>query len=217
MSATFFYLSRNLECLTALTHEVRSAFPNIESICQGHALASCTYLRACLDEAMRMSPPIPGVLWRQVLAGGVSINRSDSNEESDHVPAGLDVGTGIYAIHHNRVYFPDPLAYKPTRWLSTHTSPDEIAQARSAFMPFSSGSRGCVAKPLAYLEMSLAVARVVWLGDMRVAGTEGEGGSRMWEDRGHDRKEEYQIKDQLTSLKDGPVLEFRYRDDLDGR
>lgn len=77
------------------------------------------------------------------------------------------------------IYFPDPLACKPTRWLSPHTPPDSVALARSAFMPFNSGSRGCAAKPLAYLEMSLAVARVVWLGEMRVAGTEGEGGSRM--------------------------------------
>ena len=216
ISATFFYLSRNPECLAILTQEVRSAFPDVESIRQGYALHSCTYLRACLDEAIRMSPPIPGVLWREVVAGGISIRRSDNNEEADHFPAGLDLGTGIYAIHHNRIYFPAPFTYQPTRWLSPHTPPDRVALARSAFMPFSSGSRGCVAKPLAYLEMSLAVARVVWLGDMRVAGTEGEGGSRMWKDRGYERKGEYQIKDQLTSWKEGPVLEFRSREDLEG-
>lgn len=194
MSATFFYLFRITECLAALTHEVTSAFPDLESIFQGHTLNSCTYLRACLDEAMRMSPPIPGVLWRETLAGGVSIHRFDNSEEADHFPAGLDVGTGIYAIHHNDVYFLAPFAYNPTRWLSPHTPPESVALARSAFMPFSSGSRGCVAKPLAYLEMSLAVARVVWLGELRVAGTEGEGGSRMWKDRGRARKGEYQSR-----------------------
>ena len=156
-----------------------------------------------------MSPPIPGILWREVVASGVSIRRSDNNEEADHFPADLDLGTGIYAIHHNRIYFPAPFTYPPTRRLSPHTTRDRVALARSAFMPFSSGSRGCVAKPLAYLEMSLAVARVVWLGDMKVAGTEGEGGSRMWKDRGYERKGGYQIKDQLTSWKEGPVLEFR--------
>lgn len=140
ISATFFYLSRNPECLSAVTQEVRSAFPDIECIRQGHALHSCIYLRACLDEAMCMSPRIPGVLWREILAGGVSIHRSDNNEGAEYFPAGLDVGTGIYAIHHNRIYFPDPFAYKPTRWLSPHTPPDRIALARSAFMPFSSGS-----------------------------------------------------------------------------
>lgn len=140
ISATFFYLSRNPECLSAVTQEVRSAFPDIECIRQGHALHSCIYLRACLDEAMCMSPRIPGVLWREILAGGVSIHRSDNNEGAEYFPAGLDVGTGIYAIHHNRIYFPDPFAYKPTRWLSPHTPPDRVALARSAFMPFSSGS-----------------------------------------------------------------------------
>lgn len=51
---------------------------------------------------------------------------------------------------------------------------------------------------------------------MRVAGTEGEGGSRMWVDSGGKRKGEYQIKDQLSSLGDGPVLGFKCRDDSDG-
>lgn len=62
----------------------------------------------------------------------------------------------------------------------------------------------------------MAVARVVWMGEMRVAGTEGEGGSCVWKDRGYGMKGEYQIKDQLTSWKDGPVLEFKSREDLEG-
>lgn len=70
------------------------------------------YLRACLDEAMRISPPIPGVLWCETLVGGV---RCDNSEEADHAPAGLDVGTGIYGIHHHRLYFLELVAYKPTR------------------------------------------------------------------------------------------------------
>lgn len=82
MSATFFYLSSNPECLAALTQEVRSAFPDIESIYQGHALHSCTYLRACLAEAMRMSHPIPGVLWREILAGGFSMQRLNDRDST---------------------------------------------------------------------------------------------------------------------------------------
>lgn len=157
-----------------------------------------------------MSPPAPGVFWREILPGGLSI-QNPNGQSADKFPAGMDVGTGIYAIHHNPIYFPQPFLYNPSRWLSPETSQEAIALARSAFMPFSSGPRACVAKPLAYLEMSLAVASVVWLGDMRVAGNQGEGGSGLWKDRGMDRISEYQVKDQMTSWKDGPVLQFRAR------
>lgn len=35
--------------------------------------------------------------------------------------------------------------------------------------------------------------------------------AHVWKDRGGERKGEYQMKDQLTSWKDGPVLEFKSR------
>lgn len=155
-----------------------------------------------------MSPPAPGVFWREILAGGLSITDED-NSVAKHLSPGLDVGTGIYSLHHNPLYFPNPWAYNPSRWLEPVTSAEEVALAKSAFMPFSAGPRACAAKSLAYVEMTLAVGRVVWLGEMRVAGREGEGGFGRWEDRGVERKGEYQVEDQMTSKKDGPVLEFR--------
>ena len=157
---------------------------------------------------MHMSPPAPGVFFREILTGGLSVDNEDSGT-TDHFPPGLDVGTAIYAIHHNPLYFPDPFSYNPSRWLEPATPAEQVALAKSAFMPFSSGPRACAAKPLAYLEMALAVARIVWLGEMRVAGRDGEGGFGCWEDRGVERKGEYQVEDQMTSSKDGPVLEFR--------
>jgi len=162
---------------------------------------------------MRMSPSAPGVFYREILPGGISVYNKDTGKV-DHFHEGLDLGTGIYAIHHNLDYFPNPFTYNPSRWLSPATSPEKVALARSAFMPFSSGPRACVAKPLAYLELTLAVARVVWLGEMRVAGREGEGGWGVWKNR-EVRKDEYQVEDQMTSWKDGPVLEFRGREGLD--
>lgn len=159
-----------------------------------------------------MSPSAPGIFYREILSGGISVHNQVTGKV-DHFPEGLDLGTGIYAIHHNPDYFSEPFTYNPSRWLSPDTCPDDVALARSAFMPFSSGPRACVAKPLAYLEMTLAVARVVWLGDMRVAGREGEGGWGVWKNR-ETRKYEYQVEDQMTSWKDGPMLQFRGRERL---
>ena len=114
------------------------------------------------------------------------------------MPAGYDVGTGIYAVHHNPLYFPQPFVYDPSRWLINADDPSSEARvnlARCAFIPFSYGPRACVARPLAYLEMTLAVARVLWAADIRAAAGEkgkvGEGHPRLgW---GRHRVEEYQL------------------------
>ena len=134
---------------------------------------------------------ILGVFWREILPGGALINGT-------HMPAGYDVGTGIYAVHHNPLYYPKPFVYDPSRWLIDPEDPSSerrVNLARSAFIPFSHGPRACVARPLAYLEMTLAVARVLWAADMRAVGGEegkvGEGHPSLgW---GRHRVEEYQL------------------------
>lgn len=79
------------------------------------------------------------------------------------------------------------------------------------FAPFLIGPRSCVAKPFAYLEMSLAVAGLVWLMDFRAADATGEGRPGCGE-MGRERREEFQIVDMFSSSKTGPVLQWRRRE-----
>ena len=44
------------------------------SIGTGSSLASCVYLRACIDEAMRMSPAAPSELSRTGFAGSLVVD-----------------------------------------------------------------------------------------------------------------------------------------------
>lgn len=86
-----------------------------------------------------------------------------------------------------------------------------MALAQSAFCPFSVGPRGCIGKALAYAELMTALARVLWTYDMKLAeGVRvGEGDERgEW---GRQRESEYQLRDSFTSLKDGPMVQFRER------
>lgn len=207
LAATFFYLAHNTEILAQATKEVRNAFDNAEDIVHGSALTGCRFLRACIDEAMRMSPPVGGGLPRRILPGGLDI-------EGAHFPGGIDVCVPHYTLHHNASYFPSPFTYDPSRWLPDASS-QELAQfhdlALSAFCPFSIGPRGCIGKGLAYVEMTTVLARTLFLFDMRLAPgtTLGEGGPEMEE--GRRRAGEFQLKDTFTSMKDGPFVQFRAR------
>ena len=115
LAATLFYLSRNSESYKRLKSEIRTSFSTIDSICQGRALSHCHYPRACLDEAMRLSPPAAGFFWRETTGSGALI-------DGVLVPAGYDVGVGIYALHHNQRYFPDSYAFRPECFLLVETS-----------------------------------------------------------------------------------------------
>lgn len=213
MAATLFYLVRNLPCLARVTEEVRGAFESVEDIHQSPRLAGCLYLRSCVDEAMRLSPSVAGTLPREVQAGGIQI-------DGHYIPEGTVVGTPQYAIHHNPEYFPQPFAYVPERWTVGASMPgrasvvteDDVRRSKSAFCPFSIGPRGCIGKSLAYSELLITLARVLYRYDLRRAvHIEDPGEGHEDAEWGRHRPEEYQLVDAFTSLKDGPMIEFRER------
>jgi cytochrome P450 len=160
-------------------------------------LLSCQYLKACIDEALRLAPAAPGALWREACEGGAFI-------DGEFIPEGLDAGTCTYALSHSAEYFEEPFKFMPERFIDR--SP---ANNFDAYAPFSIGPRSCLAKPLAYLELTLALAHIIWRMDFEVVSSLGEGGSNMG--RGRERREEFQITDMFSSNKQGPVLKFRRR------
>ena len=219
MAATLFYLVRHPAALAKATQEVRAMFDNIEEIFQGPRLTSCTYLRACIDEAMRLAPSVGGLLPREALPGGMTV-------DGEAIPAGTVVGTPHYTIHHNPDYFPDPFSFVPERWIAGSVldkaagqaprtvGEREVSRAQSAFCAFSVGPRGCIGKGLAYVEMMTTLAWTLFAYDLRravgvVDPSEGDdSGTAEW---GRDRVGEYQLVDTFTSLKNGPMVEFRPR------
>ena len=207
----FFYLSRYRACYAKLVSEIRETFSSASEIQTGAKLSQCRYLRACIDEAMRMTPPSPSVLWREVCAAGVLV-------DSESIPRGYDVGCSTYTIHHNEEYFPDSYTFYPERWIPSAENPkDAVDKARLAFDPFSQGPRACAGKTMAYMEMSNVLAKTVWFMDFRrpdgPLGLIGEG--RPGDRKGRHRVKEFQVQDIITSFHDGPFVEFRCREGLE--
>ncbi|WEW56697.1 hypothetical protein PRK78_002145 [Emydomyces testavorans] len=164
LAASFFYLSHNRAAYERVTAEIRSVFHSLEEIKLGPQMNQCIFLRACIDESMRMSPSAASSLWRETEKNGATV-------DSEYIPAGVDVGTCIYSIHHNPAYYPQPFSFHPERWISdeAHKVDGDVALARSAFNPFSIGPRSCIGKGLAYVELQLALAHILWAFDFRLA------------------------------------------------
>jgi len=163
-----------------------------------------------------MTPGVGGILPREVLQDGITI-------DGKYFPPGVDIGVPIYALQHNEKYHSKPFEYIPERWLVNDAaqhgslgSAASVALSKSAFCPFSVGPRGCVGKGMAYKELTLIVARLVFHFDMRTAPgtTAGEGDFANGEASLRHRKGEFQGFDKFVLKADGPMVEFRVRDEV---
>lgn len=192
VAACLFYLGRNEHCQRRASNEVRSIFKHQRLITSGPMLGECTYLRACVDEAMRMSPPAPGLFFR----------RCDRDCVIDSVPlaAGTEVAVGVHALHHNPEYFPRPFTYKPERFLEDG--------AREAFIPFLRGYRSCPAQKLANPMIMVPLARLLWRFDFKPTTNLGGGEDSRHRGSPHDEGV-FQLKDCFTSSVQGPLLMFQ--------
>jgi cytochrome P450 len=205
LSALLFYLSRHKDVYNRLTQEIRSAFPDASDITGGPTLFGCKYLRACIDETLRMSPPVGGTLWRQ------PTNDHELVINGHKVPDGTQVGVTIFPIHHNEEYFPEPFAFRPERWLEA--DPDTYKRMTSAFMAFSSGPRACAGKAMGYLEVTLVVAHILWHFDFQTApGKIGSIGARQnIVSATGEVLEDFAMHDVFSAAHDGPYLVFKGR------
>ncbi|TVY17733.1 Cytochrome P450 monooxygenase apf7 [Lachnellula arida] len=206
--ATIFYLLHNHESLGRVQEEVRRSFSEVEEIHMGAQLSSCQILFACITEAMRFTPPVGACLPREVLKGGMMV-------DGELFPEGTDISVPVYSLHHNEEYFPDSFSYKPDRWIVT-SAPDgvteaEVEWAHSAYHPFGVGRSSCVGRHLAYQEMAIMLARIMWLYDVRLGlpSTIGEGDPVLGGLR--KRKGEFQTWDKFVSSHQGPMVQFNPR------
>ncbi|KAG8168135.1 hypothetical protein KVR01_003824 [Diaporthe batatas] len=95
----------------------------------------------------------------------------------------------------------------------------QLRTMRRAHAPFAVGDRGCAGKSMAYLEISLMLAKTLWYFDFErasgVAGQVGCGGYANFKgEQGRQRDDEFQLFDMITASHDGPLLTFKPRGDL---
>ncbi|KAF2653159.1 cytochrome P450 [Lophiostoma macrostomum CBS 122681] len=205
LSGVFFYLSRYPRVYERLAAEIRATFVGAEDIKHGPKLSGCNYLRGCLDESLRISPPTGTTLWRDL---PLDANANPVIVDGHVIPPGTSLGVNIYAVHHNEAYFASPFDYKPERWLPDESglTDEQTATMHSAFMAFSKGSRNCAGTAFAYTEASLVVAKTLWYFDFEKYGEDAASAES-------GRPAVFHMDDQVGSSHAGPMLVFRRRGD----
>jgi cytochrome P450 len=115
---------------------------------QATDLPNLPYTLAVLEETMRLFPPVPmtvRVAYEQTELGGVSIPKGDL------------VSIVIRNIHRHPAYWPDPLEFRPERFLPEN----KASLNRNAYMPFLSGPHMCIGNNFALMEGQLLLAMMV--------------------------------------------------------
>lgn len=149
------YLLKNPTCLAALTTELRSAFTTLDQI-TSDTTAPLPYLNACIEEGLRLFPPAAFALPRD--SPGAVI-------DGHYVPAGVVVGVENYAMHTDPRNWVAPMSFRPERWIGDGLAGDD----RHASEPFSTGPRACLGINLAYMEMRITLAKLVWSFELEMA------------------------------------------------
>ncbi|KAF1808449.1 cytochrome P450 [Eremomyces bilateralis CBS 781.70] len=151
LSGCFYYLLRTPRVYRKLVKEIRGTFKNEADISYDN-VSKCRYMTAVLEESLRIYPPIPTSLGRVVPGEGEYI-------DGIWIPGGTVVGVSHWASYHSDTNFRDPYEFVPERFLGDERYKNDRFDV---LHPFSMGPRNCIGKNIAYLEMRLIVARLIW-------------------------------------------------------
>ncbi|TAQ86122.1 hypothetical protein B7494_g5556 [Chlorociboria aeruginascens] len=163
LSGTVNYLSAYPAVLATLVKEVRGSFTEASKI-TSDALAGLPYLNAVLSEGLRLCPPIPIMLPRLVPEGGDTVCGL-------WMPGGTSVSLQSWTAFRDAKSFYDTLSFHPERWLPEALEEDSpfFHDQREVVQPFSMGSRSCLGKTLAWAEMRLILARLIFAFDIEAS------------------------------------------------
>ena len=138
---TLYLLSRSPEWRERAEGEASSVFDPEHPA----SLEGCAALRAVLDEALRLYPPV-AILTREAIR--------DDTILGHRVPAGTIVLISPYVLHRRTGLWDNPDAFDPSRFLGERR--DRID--RFAYIPFGAGPRVCIGMAFAMQEGIILLA-----------------------------------------------------------
>ena len=105
----------------------------------------------------------------------------------------------------------EPFEFRPERWLADDPGDSDVSLAESAECAFSTGSRGCVGKNMAWMEMMIVLAKLVYTFELKQDPSNKLGGGSPDNNPGYRNSNQYQIHDGWVAQRNGPMVKFKER------
>ncbi|CAI8605310.1 unnamed protein product [Vicia faba] len=160
----FFWLVSNHPIVEAkIIQEIKDSYPTqeenlITSLCL-EEVDKLVYLHAAICEALRLYPPIP---FEHICA-----------IKSDVLPSGQDVSPNTKLIYFmysmgrmEEIWGEDCKEFKPERWISPRGKIIHVPSYK--FVTFNAGPRSCLGKNLAFFQMKMVAAAMLWMFQIQV-------------------------------------------------
>ncbi|KAJ7461566.1 high nitrogen upregulated cytochrome P450 monooxygenase 2 [Mycena latifolia] len=163
LSCLVWFLLSNPDIYRRVQAEVDSVYPDGESSpLDATKHAELRFLTACLNETLRLQPPVPTNGTRQVPQGGGKL------VAGRFIPEDTQIYIPHYSLHRSPEYFyPSPEKFDPDRWLRQQQHGEVLNL--TAFIPFSYGAANCVGKSLAWREMLMVTSTLIKRFNLRFA------------------------------------------------
>lgn len=150
-----FYLASNPHCYKRLQELVQEQFPGGVGDWTYEKAKAIPYIDYLAYETLRLKPPGPGNVPREVPPQGLMI-------DGEFIPGGTIAAVPTYTIQRDERYWPEPLAFKPERW-------EGLSTERTAFIPFNRGPWVCPGKNFAMMQLRMVLSRIALQYDVAFA------------------------------------------------
>ncbi|EHR49455.1 cytochrome P450 [Saccharomonospora marina XMU15] len=174
---TIYWIDRNPDIRADVLAELESTSDN------GADVKRVPLLHAAVQEALRITPPVP--------AAGNRVLQRDTRLLGRQLPAGTVLSPSIYLAHRQPDYFAHPHRFDPARFLGSRPQPQR-------YLPFGGGARHCLGSQLGQLEARMITAALLRRRSLRcVDPTDG-----MPRSRGHAMAPAQRLRMEVTGCHD---------------
>lgn len=145
-----YQLAKNPKKQDLLRQEILEKLPDKDTKLTVPLMANMPYLRAVIKESIRLRPVAPGTsrkTTQNLVIGGFA------------VPKGIDVIMSQMLMCTDEEYFGRGKEFLPERFLKDQKSSDLKGDNPFAYLPFGFGSRMCIGKRFADLEMEILISK----------------------------------------------------------
>lgn len=149
LTCLFFQLAQNPSVLQKLQEELDAYFTQNKEP-SAASLSKLDYLNACINESLRLHPPVPSGVQRITPPEGLQLGDT-------YIPGETIVQVPTYTLHRDERAFVKPNEYIPDRW----TSQTELVKDASVFTPFGTGRYSCAGKQLGLMELRSVTSQVI--------------------------------------------------------